>query len=799
MSHHNLNICPFRPQQSPYNRQEIPQQQHPYQPRMAHRGSLQSPSPATMSQGGNCWPINPSLALSHQNTSQPSYSGSVFQQSPNTNTYPYSPSTEQSRSAYETDNEGPWNHLGGPNDRSDFMLKLTRNSATIGSARSVDSGYATRSIADQSMFGANLMRIESGEGAQAHFETVSHGYDRSRALDVQSNMQDSISESSRTSYQPNIVPYDSENIDTVTKDDTPQKKTKKEKPHVCDVPDCPRKNEGFTTKNDLARHKKSVHKISDPADKSFKCIGTNCPKKDKIWPRLDNFRQHVNRVHKRENLDELVKKSQVQVPSEVASNSSFVQYRNGDIARSSSAFVNDSSPNTLSLSAIEGPHSYPKSNFSTISDLEINYPRQNESLEPHGAAGTNHGYYNNRQLDEIASLKGPRTPSPLAITGANESLPLTNSVSHLTNSMATAVINSSDDNAQQAFASQFKSLVKNYSSQIPPQVIQRIFETETQNLLNSGRSSKRTFDDAGLDDASKQPGKQVSCSQCNKKMNRPCDIKKHEKRHDRPYGCTYPSCIKAFGSKNDWKRHENSQHFQQETWRCSHPDLQSKIKKCAKLFFRRENFQSHLRKDHNNQNDEDIREQCRRNRVGRNNNSGFWCGFCQDIIELQKRGLEAWDERFNHIDDLHFKKGLRTSQWYPMDKDVPKGKLSLENNLNADGLLTANSDEDAGNDESETEDTNKMHFPSRKVAHTQNSNPIKRRKYNPTFNPNPSQSSLYPPSHNLNIHPESQKCFDGSKNLWFCCQCTQGPHNTEIQDSCSMCNRHARCYACPTE
>ena len=46
-------------------------------------------------------------------------------------------------------------------------------------------------------------------------------------------------------------------------------------------------------------------------------------------------------------------------------------------------------------------------------------------------------------------------------------------------------------------------------------------------------------------------------------------------------------------------------------------------------------------------------------------------------MKLSTRGLDAWDERFNHIDDLHFKAGQRIEEWYPMDKDLPKGKLKL--------------------------------------------------------------------------------------------------------------------------
>lgn len=174
--------------------------------------------------------------------------------------------------------------------------------------------------------------------------------------------------------------------------------------------------------------------------------------------------------------------------------------------------------------------------------------------------------------------------------------------------------------------------------------------------------------------------------------------RKHEKRHRRPYGCTHATCTKAFGSKNDWKRHENSQHYQLETWRCHEPNARSKINQCARIFYRRDPFLAHLRKDHDIADDEYIRDQCKRGRIGRNGQSGFWCGFCKTIVKLEKRGLEAWDERFNHIDDEHFKQGRRIEDWYPPDKDIPKGSLRTENILDSGGpstALDASEDEDS--------------------------------------------------------------------------------------------------------
>lgn len=148
------------------------------------------------------------------------------------------------------------------------------------------------------------------------------------------------------------------------------------------------------------------------------------------------------------------------------------------------------------------------------------------------------------------------------------------------------------------------------------------------------------------------------------------------KRHFKPYGCTFPECNKIFGSKNDWKRHENSQHFQLECWRCHEPDSSSKINQCAKIFYHREKFMQHLEQDHSKLSVDHIKEEVKRNRIGRSGQEQFWCGFCVQIIGLKNKGLEAWDERFNHVDDKHFKRGQRISGWVPVDGHGPKGSHS---------------------------------------------------------------------------------------------------------------------------
>src|ERR1700710_1919549 len=128
--------------------------------------------------------------------------------------------------------------------------------------------------------------------------------------------------------------------------------------------------------------------------------------------------------------------------------------------------------------------------------------------------------------------------------------------------------------------------------------------------------------------------------------------RKHMKRHSRPYGCTFPACNnKTFGSKNDWKRHENSQHFHLESWRCDEQKPEGGV--CAKVCYRKQTFTDHLQKDHSISNGDDLVAKAQSCHIGRNSQARFWCGFCVKLIDLKKKSVEAWAERFDHIDD-HF-------------------------------------------------------------------------------------------------------------------------------------------------
>lgn len=88
----------------------------------------------------------------------------------------------------------------------------------------------------------------------------------------------------------------------------------------------------------------------------------------------------------------------------------------------------------------------------------------------------------------------------------------------------------------------------------------------------------------------------------------------------RYYGCIFIGCSETFDNKNDWKRHENSQHFHLEMWRCDEGKPEADELPPA-------DFREHLKKalqfvpqwSHGQ---------------GR-----FWYGFCTKLIDLTAK---AW-------------------------------------------------------------------------------------------------------------------------------------------------------------
>ena len=153
-------------------------------------------------------------------------------------------------------------------------------------------------------------------------------------------------------------------------------------------------------------------------------------------------------------------------------------------------------------------------------------------------------------------------------------------------------------------------------------------------------------------------------------------IRKHTSPQGKPFGCTFPNCEQKFGRKGDWKRHENTRHFRHQSWYCQEAITTEPVgdsDECGKIFYRQHLFVHHIRETHGIKDNDEIKKTLRNSRIGRNGQAKFWCGFCRKTISLQNQGLAAWDERFDHIDDEHFKKGRDIAEWFqPDDNDARK-------------------------------------------------------------------------------------------------------------------------------
>ncbi|KAI5796608.1 hypothetical protein EDC01DRAFT_47319 [Geopyxis carbonaria] len=271
---------------------------------------------------------------------------------------------------------------------------------------------------------------------------------------------------------------------------------------------------------------------------------------------------------------------------------------------------------------------------------------------------------------------------------------------------------------------------------------------------------------------------------CKSKFHRESELRKHKKRHTRPYGCTYRHCGKTFGSKNDWKRHENSQHHKLESWKC-----QMTLKagdKCGKLCYRKENFINHLKSSAHNLKDRSLLESETENSyIGGPGHHTFWCGFCIDPSGKRghnvrlKGGLAGWDERFDHLAQ-HFETGSNIKSFNHPDDDGGYTDCSTLS-------------------EPEDDDLPETLSPLNKLADLAASKlPIARHiQSSPQHMDAPERLQKRIPSAS---GPSMGLSGDQAAKVWFCCrQHPAGglphPQLIDLAPSCFTCE-HARCGRC---
>jgi hypothetical protein len=221
---------------------------------------------------------------------------------------------------------------------------------------------------------------------------------------------------------------------------------------------------------------------------------------------------------------------------------------------------------------------------------------------------------------------------------------------------------------------------------------------DTDNFRSSTRDGKTVY--------------HCSYSGCKKDMPRKCELRKHFKRHTLPWACTVDKCPKAFGSKNDWTRHESKQHEQQECWRCGEADANesgesvpaSGADACKRVFYTKDLFSKHLRQTHKFHNSIVINRMCDKQRIGQRYQVQFWCGFCRRVVPLKQIGLPGEAERYSHIDN-HFSKEKRDiDQWEPLNGRPSEGEsaLAAEQTSPTESCSSGSNEEEAGEGASES-------------------------------------------------------------------------------------------------
>ncbi|KAI9886282.1 MAG: hypothetical protein M1823_001891 [Watsoniomyces obsoletus] len=671
-------------------------------------------------------------------------------------------------------NGSPWALRDGPGLVNRYDDATSEPGSVTTEGLPCDSGYGTRSITSRSVFSVDIPQASRLPSIMAPPENSWLTLLESR--DHPTGQPQSIS-SRRTSQSQGVrrrgsvgehLPFGCDQCEHRFKSSSELIKhhLRHDKPYKCSVPDCPR-TEGFITVNDLDRHMKCKHKTSTSSRpmKVWRCAADDCQGKDKSWLRLDNFRNHLKRLHAGQDMNMLVRQSEVLVseksePDEIIedmpSRKSSVAFEalsllplleftdrqvpNGDeLAQDWSApvFMDDplpAPPFTESLPSSDAAPDFeqiPKQGQEcsyidvqdSNQDANVSMPVSNEAAVetvniqqtvPVQESAAEESLSSDiilpttsddmEELNELPTSNSSRLRSPelqpslaglcnkmievfLAIALPDQSsnadrdqdmrgshCPSVDHHMHLDTDRGTR--GEKDDAVQQCpYVSEIRKKLK---SERVGRELQATLRTDLARL-----GLREAIEDAESEPPPKKfartssvpTGEQdLQCNQCDKNFERPCALRKHMKRHDRPYGCTYPRCWKKFGSKNDWKRHENTQHFQEELWRCQQvSEKHQSSLQCSENFKTKAEFCLHLRQHHDITDAVRLDDEAKKCHIHVNGQSHVWCGFCVRIITLKETGIRGVDARFDHI-AKHFGQGKRIWDWIPVDSNVTKGQ-----------------------------------------------------------------------------------------------------------------------------
>lgn len=526
----------------------------------------------------------------------------------------------------------------------------------------------------------------------------------------------------------------------------PRSAPKLKERHFCDRCKLPNSS-GFSTTNDLARHKRGVHGIFEHGEKIWRCRMEGCTCANKIWPRRDNFQSHLKRMHfnnddnkARDAVDQFQEAYDVQTHGPI--DSLKTEHSRGSRARNMSASMGP--PASLSITGNtvahqlytdspliqkrrqfnqhhrgaaqnnpwsasspimqQGDEFIPTSNFGpqlssvdpgllTIDSIATGWtttPRRNRgkprgtlTAPPNPDTRIRHKREieeENRAVSQLSQNK-PAT-GDLNFTGqfnGYENATTPNQL--LSSSSSSQTINLSADlnDPEQGFQ-ELREKFKDFSPaainlmkmMMPAETWARLsaqtgqLEESNQSPDSSKRSvppqpprKKKADDEKTLkcDHVVEQKGdKKGTAALCGASFKAKSELRKHKKRHDKRFGCTFDHCYSKFGTKWEWKRHEHSQHLQEEAWRC-------RIKHCQELHSDKEEFKKHLKQHHSKADMDSIAREVKKCWLAGKWLGSYWCGYCKHVVRSEKEyGREMDDERLEHI-GAHVLDGCKSLDW----------------------------------------------------------------------------------------------------------------------------------------
>ncbi|KAM5494750.1 hypothetical protein MaudMau93_000048 [Microsporum audouinii] len=413
------------------------------------------------------------------------------------------------------------------------------------------------------------------------------------------------------------------------------------KPYGCHIGDCPR---SFGSSSDLRRHRLSCH----PTDRTpkFKCFASKaCAESSKTFSRKDNFTTHL-KTHKL---------SEEQISEQLVFSNKWLF---NNVRRELGNVAGHQGTRQQPTSLLEGPAGTHPPQLQDTASLNAG-----PSFRP-GPVGFN-----------------PPTTDPVLET--TDGFDLTEGLGDSMESLMTGLITDSrdlnavatnlDPNPDLGLEGSLQNNSISSPNQRPPNLGLRQSE-HSDEMERSLRDIETKFQQPSTT-KSVVDKERYQCLRpgCNFSCKMPSILRKHVKRHSKPYGCTFNDCYRIFGSKADWKRHESARHTHLERWRCGDPDIADPSLNCARMFERKNSYKAHL-KTHGVDDEVEVQHRLYTNKLGGDCQFRFWCGFCKVLIPVTSEAFDASIERFDHIYKEHFEKGEDISSWVLPDGHLTKGE-----------------------------------------------------------------------------------------------------------------------------